>query len=176
MASQGAHDEPPGSLHGANAAASVGESHASNTPRKPASSGRTELLRQRAIAADQKRSPLRRDGAQEALKIWQALVEGRWSLVDWFDTDERRYILARPNPTRTRDPRALTKRESQIAGYAALGESHKMIAYRLGIARSTVTNTLHSAMRKLGVSTQAQLVQKLRGMELPGKKHAANDS
>lgn len=50
-----------------------------------------------------------------------------------------------------------------------------MIGYRLGIARSTVTNTLHAAMRKLGVSTQAQLVRKLRGMELPGQKRAAND-
>jgi hypothetical protein len=35
---------------------------------------------------------------------------------------------------------------------------------------ATVTNTLRSAMRKLGVSTQAQLVTKLHSMELPSQE------
>jgi hypothetical protein len=30
-------------------------------------------------------------------------------------------------------------------------------------------------MRKLGVSTQVRVVQKLRGMALPGRERAAND-
>lgn len=82
-------------------------------------------------------------------------------MVEWFDTDDRRYVLAVPNAPRIVDPRGLTERESQVVAYAALGDSHKLIAYRLGISRSRVSNALASAMRKLNVKTQAQLVEKL---------------
>ena len=146
-----------------------------NVANEAASDRRTALLRKRAVEVDRSRRRLRRSDRGEALRIWRALVEGRWSLVDWFDMGDRRYVLAIASRPGRRNPRALTKRESQVAVYAALGESHKQIAYRLGIARSTVTNTLRSAMRKLGLSTQAQLVRSLRGMELPSEKRAAHE-
>jgi DNA-binding CsgD family transcriptional regulator len=94
-------------------------------------------------------------------------------MVEWFDTDRRRYILAVPNAPRVLDPRGLTKRESQVVAYAVLGESHKHIAYRLGISRSRTSNALKSAMRKLGAKTQPQLVAKLhaiRDQEPPGSQ------
>lgn len=121
-------------------------------------------IRSAALRIDRARSGLRTDDPQEALEIWRGLAQGRWTLVDWFDSDQRRYILAIPNPPKLRDPRTLTKRESQVVAFAQLGESHKLIAYRLGIARSTVTKSLRVAMRKLGVATQAQLVAKMRGL------------
>lgn len=85
-------------------------------------------------------------------------------MVEWFDTDDRRYMLAVPNAPRVMDPRGLTKRESQVVAYAALGDSHKLIAYRLGISRTRVSGALGSAMRKLKVKTQAQLVAKLHAL------------
>ena len=85
-------------------------------------------------------------------------------MVDWFDTDGRRYVLAVPNPPDLKDPRALTERETQVVTYATLGESHKLIAYRLGVSRSTATKALRSAMRKLGVKTHPQLVAKMSPM------------
>jgi len=121
-----------------------------------------EAMRTAAARVDRARGRLRKTDPDRALKIWQALVRGRWSMVDWFDTDERRYVLALPNPPRIRDPRGLTEREIQVAEYAALGERHKIIGYRLGLSRSAVTTALRSAMRKLGVKTQAQLVERLR--------------
>ena len=175
MQTQGGGDDEPILPLGADAVIDTKDLRVTDAVGEAASPTRVEVLRQRAVAIDRARGRLRRDDPEQALKIWLALVEGRWSLVDWFDSDERRYILAIPNPPGTRDPRALTKRESQVVGYAALGESHKIIGYRLGIARSTVTNTLRSAMRKLGVSTQAQLVRKLRGMELPETKRVAGE-
>jgi len=42
--------------------------------------------------------------------------------------------------------------------HAVMGESYKIIAYRLGVSRPRVTNALRSAMRKLGVTTDAELV------------------
>ena len=133
---------------------------------KGAQGSRTiESLRAAAVAIDRARGPLRENDPDAALEAWYALVRGRWSMVDWFDSDQRRYILALRNRPQVPDPRGLTERESQVVAYAALGESHKMIAYRLGISRPTASNALRSAMRKLGVKTQAQLVQRYMALQ-----------
>jgi DNA-binding CsgD family transcriptional regulator len=121
-------------------------------------------VREAARRADRARGKLRESDPQQALEIWRGLSRGRWTLVDWFDTDSRRYVLAIPNPPELRDPRGLTERENQVVTYATLGDSHKLIAYRLGVSRSTVTKALRSAMSKLGVSTQAELVAKMAPM------------
>ena len=60
-----------------------------------------------------------------------------------------------------KDPRGLTERENQVCTYAALGETNKLISYRLGISPSKVSTALRSAMRKLDFQTRAQLVEKL---------------
>ncbi len=134
----------------------------------PAREGAGEFLREAAIHVDRARGRLRKDEPEEALGIWKGLVEGRWSLVDWFDTDGRRFVLAKPNAPRLKDPRGLTERENQVCTYAALGETNKLISYRLGISQSKVSTTLRSAMRKLGVQTRAQLVEKLRAFPMTG--------
>jgi DNA-binding CsgD family transcriptional regulator len=83
-------------------------------------------------------------------------------MVDWFDTDGRRFVLALPNSPRVCDPRGLTERESQVVAYAGMGQTNKLIAYRLGLSTSRVSMLLRSAMRKLKVKTRAQLVLKMR--------------
>ena len=135
------------------------------------SAGAMEMLRDAAVKVDRARGRLRKSDPEESLTTWWALLQGRWSLVDWFDTDGRRYVLAHPNPPNIGDPRGLTEREAQVVTYAALGESQKMLSYRIGMSNSTVSRALDSAMHKLGVKTQAQLVEKMRG--LPGS-NAAN--
>ena len=121
-------------------------------------------IRQAAIRLDRARGRLRTSDPDEALHVWKGLVRGRWSLVDWFDTDGRRFVLAKPNPPELGDPRGLSEREHQVATYAARGESSKLIAYRFGISTQRVSALLQSAMRKLGAKTQAQLVEKMRAM------------
>lgn len=121
-----------------------------------------QALRDGAIRVDRARGRLRRDNPKEALEMWEPLMRERWSLVDWFDSDDRRYLLAVPNAPDVEDPRNLTPRERQVVAHAVMGESHKIIAYRLGVSRPTVTNALRSAMRKLGVTTQAELVARWR--------------
>ena len=107
------------------------------------------------------------DGAKGALEAWQAAVDGSWSVIGWFDTDTRRFIVLYPNPPGLRDPRGLTEQERRVAGYAALGEANKVIADRVGISTTRVSAALCSALRKLRLRNKAQLVYWVRGLGLP---------
>ncbi len=134
----------------------VGQAQEQNTTRR---------LREAAVAVDRARGRMRERDPENALEIWKALVRGRWSLVDWFDTDGRRFVLAIPNQPHVTDPRGLTERENQVVTYAVLGHSNKMIAYRLGLSPSRVSTILRTAMRKLGFRTRTQLVKQMRDLQ-----------
>jgi len=97
----------------------------------------------------------------DALSVWRGLVAGRWSLVEQFDADGRRYILAHQNPEGIVDPRGLSDMEARVTGLAVRGHSNKLIAYHLGIAEGTVASHLHQAQRKLGVRDRVELVRTL---------------
>lgn len=126
-----------------------------------------EVLRRAARRVDQARGKLRKDDPRKALATWKALVCGRWSLVDWFDSDGRRFVLARPNPPKVFDPRGLNYQECQVVTYVLLGDTNKLIAYRLGLSQGRVSVLLKSAMHKLGARSKAQLVQKLGPLGVP---------
>jgi DNA-binding CsgD family transcriptional regulator len=117
-----------------------------------------ESLRQAARAIDRARSKERAND-EEALDLWQGLIAGRWSLVDRFDTDGRRFLIARKNDPDVADPRALTLRERQVLAYAAMGQPLKLIAYSLGLSTSLVSSCRKTAMRKLGMRTQADILR-----------------
>ncbi|MDH3818330.1 MAG: LuxR C-terminal-related transcriptional regulator, partial [Myxococcales bacterium] len=121
-------------------------------------------IREAARLVDKARGPLRKRDPEEALRLWEGLVRGRWTLVDWFDTDGRRFVLAKPNVPNIADPRGLSELEAQVAHYASHGESSKIIGYRLGLSPSYMSRLLNDGMRKLGVKTQAQLVEKMRAI------------
>ena len=126
-----------------------------------------DALREAARSVDRARGKLRKDDPQLALETWKALVSGRWTIVDWFDTDGRRFILAISNSPEARDPRGLTEQESQVVMYVMLAETSKLIAYRLGLSQARVSALLKSAMYKLGVKSKAALVQKLSPLGVP---------
>jgi hypothetical protein len=67
-------------------------------------------LRAAAKAIDCARSRARAE-PDEALELWRGLAAGRWSLVDQFDSDGRRYIVARKNEPQVQDPRHLSLRK-----------------------------------------------------------------
>jgi DNA-binding CsgD family transcriptional regulator len=134
--------------------------HAEGEAREPDA---RSALREAVLRAERARGRLRRTEGSEALALWQALVDGRWSLVERFESEGRRYLVAHENALGVRDPRGLTVRERQVAALAALGHSHKLIAYELGLSRPSVTASLNRAMRKLGAGTQAELLTWVRG-------------
>jgi DNA-binding NarL/FixJ family response regulator len=89
------------------------------------------------------------------------MVHGEWTLVDHADTDGKRFLLAKRNLPGVRDLAALTKRERQVASYAACGLSLKQIGYELGLSVSTVSAQLKSGLRKLRLTSRTDLVAQL---------------
>jgi DNA-binding CsgD family transcriptional regulator len=117
-----------------------------------------DRLRAAARSIDRSRGALRRSDPGEALEIWRALCEGRWSLVDRFESDGRRYLVAHRNEPTQPDLRKLSRREATVVGFVRLGQSNKEIAYALGISLSSVATHLSGALRKLGLPSRAGLV------------------
>jgi DNA-binding CsgD family transcriptional regulator len=113
---------------------------------------------------DRARGALRHSDPDEAILLWQGLVEGRWSLVDRIERDGRRYVLARRNAPDVRDPKALTERERAVVALAALGHQNKLIAYALGLCPSAIATHLASARRKLRLGSRAELVHEFAAL------------
>jgi DNA-binding CsgD family transcriptional regulator len=117
-----------------------------------------ESLSEATRAVDKARGKLRRVDPERALGLWQGLVEGRWTLVDHIDHDGRRYVFAKRNPPGARPWHTLTEEETSVVIYAAHGQSHKTIAYELGVSISWVGQRLAKAARKVGAASRLELV------------------
>jgi DNA-binding CsgD family transcriptional regulator len=109
-----------------------------------------EALRDALVRIDRARS--RHESPTTSVELWRGLVSGRWSVVEHFERDGKRYYLAHKNDPELAADRGLTPRERQVFAYAELGQSDKLIAYTLGLSLSTVSTLLSNARRKLGTS------------------------
>lgn len=116
-----------------------------------------ESLRQAVRDIERSRGQLRRSNPDEALSLWKGLVAARWSIVDWVDTDSRRYLVAHRNQVSLRDPRALTARELDVAEYVVQGRTTSEVAYALGLTAGTVSRLCRDVLRKLGCARRADL-------------------
>lgn len=127
--------------------------------------GSTETIAARASlgtaakAIDRARGKLRRLDPDAAAALWRTMVRGEWSLVDWYDHDGKRFLLAQENRVPSRSRQTLTPREEQAVACAAMGHSNKLIAYDLGLSTGSVAVLLGRAARKLGVSGRVALVR-----------------
>lgn len=129
-------------------------------------------LREAVVQIDRRRE---RPRAHDRAAAWQSLVTGRWSIVDQFERDGRRYYLARRNEPLDVQSRALSPREHVIAHLVASGTPNKVIAYSLGLATSTIASHLAAAMKKLGLLSRLELVTILTALRPTGDK-ATNGS
>jgi DNA-binding NarL/FixJ family response regulator len=118
-------------------------------------------LRRRIVNAaksiDRARTRAMRADPEAALDLWQGLVAGRWSLVDHWESDGKRYLAALRNEPSVPDPRALSPRERAVVHYAWLAASNKEIAFVLGLSIDAVASALSSALRKLGFARRSDL-------------------
>lgn len=117
-----------------------------------------QLLRRAVLAMERARGPLRREDPDAALGLWRSLVDGRWSLLDHFDRDGKRFLVAVENAP-THRARALRPRESAAIKLAIEGNGPKDIAYALGISASNARALLAVGLAKLGFRRRAELYQ-----------------
>jgi DNA-binding CsgD family transcriptional regulator len=127
--------------------------------------GERDKLREAVVARDRARTKAVRTQPEEALALWPGLVSGRWSLVDRFERDGRRYVVAKSNEPVPTGPLALSLRERQVLGHLLQGDSVKLTAYSLGLASSTVSSLAGSVLLKLRVRSIAQLATVLPSSE-----------
>ncbi len=92
---------------------------------------------------------------------FRAFAAGRWKLVDCFDADGRRYLIA----SRSSESAELDPEEQQLVLRRARGDALKEIAIDLGVSISLVSRKLASAMQKLGVRSHADLPRLFAALE-----------
>lgn len=123
--------------------------------------GHKDELRDAVRAFDRARTKAARSDVELATRRWRPLVSAQWSLLDEFDTDGKRFVVAIDNRPAPRIPRGpLSEREHQVLTQAELGHSNKEIAYELGLSSATVRVLIHRAAKKLGASTRAEAIAK----------------
>lgn len=150
-----------------------------DTPRKPiailepngklahvekAHEGSRSALRTRVLDIERARTAAHRKSesdAEKALARWKALLAGEYTLLDRFESDGRRYVVACENAPNVRDPRGLTQREAVVGALVMRGHADKLIAYELGIAEGTVAALSSRVMKKLGARSRADLARLL---------------
>ena len=128
--------------------------------------GECESLTSAMQAREWARGRARSDEPTRALSEWKGLVSGRWTLVDHFENDGKRYVLARENTLHVDGHHELTEREREVVALAAAGRSNKVIAYELGIAHVTVRVLISRARAKLHARTREELVSLHRSGQL----------
>ena len=94
-----------------------------------------------------------------AERAWSTLLDGAWRLVDHFERDGRTYLLARRSHVRSEAREVLTPAETVCAIYVGMGHSQKVIAAELGVSESTTSTHVRRAMRKLGLTSRADLAR-----------------
>jgi DNA-binding CsgD family transcriptional regulator len=90
--------------------------------------------------------------------FWNALLEGRWRLIERFDAGGKRFTIARPVRAVSVAPR-LPTREREVLERASLDVPLWYVAEQLGLAESTASETLTRALTRLGLRSRAQLVE-----------------
>ncbi len=95
---------------------------------------------------------------EQVVRLWTALIDGQWSVVDSVDSDGKRYLLARKNTPELRHPNALLPTERHVASLVAMGSPIKLVAYELGLSVPAVSALLSSALRRLHLRSRTELI------------------
>jgi DNA-binding CsgD family transcriptional regulator len=121
-----------------------------------------ERLRSAVLRREKARSAARRGESDEAIELFEGLIDGRFTVVDRFDSDGRRFLVAFENPPEIAVLRALTAREREILRRAVEGEPLKRIALDLGITPGAAAAYLVAARKKTGLRTREEMVRWFR--------------
>jgi DNA-binding CsgD family transcriptional regulator len=125
-----------------------------------------ELLRAAARAYDAERRGTEPDA--DSARVWRELWAGGWAVVEAVDTDGKRMLVLRRDPSNPRAT-ALDPRERRALELLARGASYKGIAAELGTGLSTASEVTAGALAKLGFKTRVDFVRHMGTGQLPKK-------
>lgn len=111
--------------------------------------------------------------SSDAVTAWQALISGRWGLVERVEADGKRFYAIVETPRATR-LQALTQLEAEVLELTARGLTGKAVGYALGIGHPLVSMSLANAAMKLGVRSRTELVGLVAQLLGLGKRREAD--
>jgi DNA-binding CsgD family transcriptional regulator len=91
-------------------------------------------------------------------ELWSQLVEGNFKIIEYFNTDNRCYLVAATRPAAEVEAARLTVRELEILTRTLLGAPQKVTAIELAVAPSTVASHLARALQKLDLSVSTPAI------------------
>ena len=103
-----------------------------------------------AVASGQPFAP-----AEAAQALWHDITSGSFRIVNWYDREGRRYVVARPVAPEERV--RLTARQRKVLALRSAGHAYKNIAFELGVSLATVAREMETAMKRLGLESTAAL-------------------
>lgn len=101
--------------------------------------------------------------AAEAARSWEGLLAGGWVPLDFKVLSGDRCLVAVGASGRRLACGALTQRESTVLARVAEGKSNKEIAYEVGVATSSVADSIRACKEKFGVGSRQELIEMWAG-------------
>jgi DNA-binding NarL/FixJ family response regulator len=98
---------------------------------------------------------------EQLLEQWVSFVKMGLTLIDYFERDGRRWVLAIDNRPTPLGLDRLSEREREVVRQAVLGLHNKAIAYNMRLAQSTVRVLLARASAKMGARSRAELLDRV---------------
>lgn len=130
-------------------------------------SGVRSHLRELVEALSRARKESARGDSGAVFSLWERLARGQWLLLDQFDGEHERHIVAIPCSTSS-SLRELSPQQDAIARAAGRGLSNKEIAAELDLSERAVDNQLRRALQKLGLQNRTSLVRLWSALERAG--------
>ena len=105
--------------------------------------------------------------ASDELEAWPGFIDGRWTLVSYVDTDNRRFMLLVENDDPQLRLSRLTDSERAVISAAVGGLSNQVIGSLLNLSPTRTSDIMRSALRKLGFSNRAECMQAFHAASTP---------
>ncbi len=121
------------------------------------SSGDGTALREAAIAVTRSPIELHCGEDADAGECWRALVLGGFTVVDHFERDGLRILIAKRTHGDALGAAKLTARTREVLARRAQGHALKVIAAELGISIATASREVARGSAALAVATTAEL-------------------
>jgi DNA-binding NarL/FixJ family response regulator len=94
--------------------------------------------------------------ARDREALWPALIAGRWTLIDRFESSGQRLVVACRNDPLAAPSQALRAAEAAVLHRALAGDAGKVLAADLRVSEATISRMIASSLRRLGLRSLSE--------------------